>query len=89
MPRYFIDTHDGDNALSDRSGFEFADAAAACAASIHALKDMANDHLALDRSRIFKVVVRGPDKHPLYSASLAFTSQWAVGLSGNPDQSSR
>lgn len=54
MPRYFIDTSDGQRPLIDNVGQEFPDAEAARRAALDALPDMARDELRSQDFRSFR-----------------------------------
>ena len=78
MPRFFIDTSDGDLSLRDDDGYDLPNVHAARDAAIDALPDMARDKLPDGERRAFTVVVRSEDGQPLYSAALSFAGDWQV-----------
>lgn len=78
MPRYFIDTDDGDFCHLDDEGFDMLDAQAARDAAMDALPDMARDKLPDGDRRTFTATVRDRDGTVLYSAALSLVGEWKV-----------
>ena len=76
MPRYFIDTDDGDVRINDDQGFDLADAEAARREAMAVLPDMARDKLPDGDRRTFVATVRDEEGSVVYSATLTL-----VGLS--------
>ena len=69
MPRYFIDTDDGDRLVADAEGLDFVDSESALAAAIKALPDMARDKLP-NSNYNYAVVVRNERDVVLCRATL-------------------
>ncbi len=78
MPRFFIDTSDGDLSLRDEDGYDLPDMQAARVAAIDALPGMARDKLPDGERRAFRAAVRGADGQLLYTASLCFVGEWQL-----------
>lgn len=76
MPRYFIDTSDGDCPLIDDEGQEFPTDQAARDAAMDALPDMARDALPDGDERTFAVAVRNEQGRAIYSAKLILKGRW-------------
>ena len=76
MPRFFIDTHDGDFGTTDDEGQTFADAAGARRAALRALPEMARDGMPDGDDREFVVNVRNADGHGIYTATLTLRGGW-------------
>lgn len=76
MPRYFIDSSDGDHTDIDREGLELADDETARRVALDALPDMARDKLPDGDERSFQVSVRDANGAVIYRASLALTGGW-------------
>ena len=76
MPRFFIDTSDGDLSLHDEDGYDLPTVQAARDAAVDALPDMARDKLPDGERRAFRAAVRGEDGQLLYTASLSFVGEW-------------
>lgn len=76
MPRYFIDSSDGDHTDIDREGLELADDETARRTALDALPDMARDKLPDGDERSFRVSVRNADGSVIYRASLDLTGGW-------------
>ncbi|GAN46021.1 hypothetical protein ABID82_001679 [Methylobacterium sp. PvP062] len=83
VPRYYFDTCDGDDAISDDEGIDLPDAESARRAAIGVLPDMARDKLPDGDRRIFAVSVRDADGSVVYSATLALTGEWQVQSAGS------
>ena len=72
MPRYFIDTDDGEQHVQDEEGFELADAAAARREATTSLSEMAYDMTPDGDQRTFSALVRDATGRAIYSAVLSF-----------------
>ena len=72
MPRFYIDTSDGDVFIRDETGYEFADFAVAKSEAIAALPEMAKDALLDGDAQAFLAIVREEDGRALLQASLSF-----------------
>ena len=70
MPRYFIDTDDGDIAHGDSDGHDLPDAEAARRAALDALPDMARDKLPDGDDRTFTATARDEQGAVVYVATL-------------------
>ena len=70
MPRFFIDTDDGDVHIHDDEGFDLADAEAARREAMTVLPDMARDKLPDGDRRTFVATVRDDAGSVVYSATL-------------------
>lgn len=78
MPRFFIDTDDGDYRLQDDEGFEFPDQGAARKAAVDALPDMARQKLPDGDRRVFAARVRNENGIIIYVATLTLAGEWWV-----------
>lgn len=76
MPRYFIDTDDGDLRVEDEDGHDLSGPHAARLIALDVLPDMARDKLPDGERRAFRAAVRGEDGQLLYTASLSFVGEW-------------
>ncbi len=76
MPRYFIDSSDGDDTDIDKEGLELADDAAARKLALDALPDMAREKLPDGDERTFTVSVRDAGGRVIYRACLALNGGW-------------
>ncbi len=76
MPRYFIDTDDGDTSHRDVDGHELRDDEAARKAALNALPDMARDKLPDGDHRTFKVMVRDERGTVVYAAAMTLKGGW-------------
>jgi len=76
MPRYFIDTSDGDRSLRDEEGIELADDAAARLSALDALPDMARDVIPDGDERRLSVCVRNAESEVIYHATLTLAGRW-------------
>ena len=76
MPRYFIDTDDGDVRVDDDEGFVLADAEAARRAAMAVLPDMTRDKLPDGDRRTFSEVVKDATGRAIYSAVLSLEGGW-------------
>ena len=72
MPRYFIDTDNGELEVHDDEGFEFADAATAQREALRTLPEIARDRVLDGKQRLFSAVVRDATGRAIYSAVLSF-----------------
>ena len=70
MPRFFIDTDDGDVHVQDDEGFDLEDVEAARREAMTVLPDMARDKLPDGDRRTFVATVRDHAGSVVYSASL-------------------
>ena len=78
MPRYFIDTDDGDVPCRDEEGYDLPDAGTARRMALDALPDMARDKIPDGDRRTFTARVRDEDGQVIYAAELALTGEWHV-----------
>ncbi|AWN34537.1 DUF6894 family protein [Methylobacterium radiodurans] len=76
MPRFFIDTDDGDQFDRDEDGYELPDRDAARVEAIGALPDLARSQIPDGDRRTFRVRVRDADGKPVYEASLTLDGRW-------------
>jgi hypothetical protein len=76
MPRYFIDTSDGDLTVVDREGLELLNDNAAREAALGTLPDMARDLIPDGDRRSFTVSVRNISGNTIYSAVLTLEGSW-------------
>lgn len=76
MPRYFIDSSDGNFSHIDSEGVELGGHAAARILALDALPDMVREVLPDGDSREFSVSVRDAVGKVIYSASLTLTGGW-------------
>ncbi len=76
MPRYFIDTSDGDLTVVDREGLELPNDNAAREAALGTLPDMARDLIPDGDRRSFTVSVRNISGNTIYSAVLTLEGSW-------------
>lgn len=83
MPRYFIDTDDGDRKISDTEGYQFSNDQEARNAAIAHLPDIAGDVLPDGDSRTMSVVLRDEQKRAIFKAVLQLQGEWLDG--GNSD----
>lgn len=82
MPRYFIDTSDGDQTFLDEEGIELANDYVARLAALDALPDMARDAIPNGDERLFSVCVRSPAGAVIYDATLSLAGRWKNGCGG-------
>ena len=76
VPRFFIDTHDGDFSATDDEGQSFANAAGARKAALRALPEMARDGIPDGDHREFTVNVRNEGGEEIYTATLTLRGGW-------------
>jgi len=76
MPRYFIDTSDGNLSIIDDVGQEIASDEAARTAALDALPDMARDEIPDGDERTFSVSLRNMRGDIVYSAQLVLKGRW-------------
>lgn len=76
MPRYFIDTSDGNLNVIDREGLELPNDEAAREAALGTLPDMARDLIPDGDRRSFTVSVRDMTGNTIYSAALTLKGNW-------------
>lgn len=76
MPRYFIDTDDGDLSVQDEEGYELPDLRAARDAAHRALPDMARQKMPDGDSREFCARVRDENGNILYTVRLSLRGEW-------------
>ncbi len=77
MPRYFIDTDDGDVLLIDDEGQILLSDACARTFALDALPDMARDRMPDDSNRhAFVVGVRNHAGDVIYRATLSLKGEW-------------
>lgn len=79
MPRYFIDTSDGDTFLYDDEGYDFPDAGAARDAAQAALPDMAREKLPDGDKRTICAFVRDETGAVIYRVALSLVGEWSAG----------
>ena len=84
MPRYFIDTSDGDRSFHDEEGIDLTDDAAARLNALDALPDMARDVIPDGDERQLSVSVRNADGKVIYHASLTLSGHWEPGSDTQP-----
>lgn len=73
MPRFFIDTSDGNFLARDEVGHDFPDLQAAKQAAVSALPDIAREELPDGDERRFSAVVRDQDGAAVLQASLTLS----------------
>ena len=78
MPRFFIDSDDGDMSVIDDEGYELQDAQAARTMAIDVLPDMARQKIPDGDCRDFTVRVRDENGTVLYTATLSLIGEWIV-----------
>lgn len=76
MPRFFIDTSDGDTLSRDQEGEEYASAEAAREAAIGYLPGIADAMLPDGEHRTFRSIVRDEAGTTIYEARLVFHGTW-------------
>lgn len=85
MPRYFIDSSDGNFSHIDSEGVELAGDAAARYLALDALPDMVREVLPDGDERRFAVCVRNERGKVIYSASLTLAGGWREGDASDLD----
>lgn len=85
MPRYFIDSSDGNFSHIDSEGVELAGDDAARYLALDALPDMVREVLPDGDRREFAVCVRDEVGKVIYSASLTLAGAWREGCRTDPD----
>ncbi|MDR7039894.1 MULTISPECIES: DUF6894 family protein [Methylobacterium] len=83
MPRYFIDSDDGELHVHDEEGQDLPDAVTAQRLATAMLPDMAREKITEGEGRVFLVRVRDEAGAILYRGTLSFAGEWA-----KPDRSS-
>ncbi|WP_336489296.1 DUF6894 family protein [Methylobacterium nigriterrae] len=76
MPRFFIDTDDGDLHVRDDEGQDLPDRAAAREIAIDVLPDMARSELPDGDRRTFTSSVRDESGTVIFRASLSLVAEW-------------
>lgn len=76
MPRYFIDSDDGELEARDEEGQDFASPNAARNAALKGLPDMAHDEIPDGEQRTFTVTVRNDVGREIYQGTLTFKGRW-------------
>ncbi|WP_436096846.1 DUF6894 family protein [Bosea sp. LjRoot237] len=79
MPRYFVDSTDGQSAYVDRDGFDASDNQAARKAALAGLPDMARDSIPDGDNQRYAVRVRNSWGDVIYSATLTLVGSWTDG----------
>ena len=80
MPRYFIDTDDGDVNVRDEEGSDLSGPHAARLIALDALPDMARQKMPDGDRRTFTVGVRDAAGAVVYTATLDLRGDWPAGL---------
>lgn len=78
MPKFFIDTSDGDLSVRDEEGFDFSDVHEAREAAIDTLPDMARSKLPDSDHRMFVTTLRDEYGRVIYEATLTMDGAWKV-----------
>ncbi len=78
MPRYFIDTDNGDTYVRDETGHEMPDHKAARRLALCSLPEMADDKMPDGDQRTFKALVRDEGGTVIYIATLELRGEWLV-----------
>jgi hypothetical protein len=86
MPRYYIDSSDGNFSHIDSEGVELAGDEAARYLALDALPDMVREVLPDGDRREFAVCVRDQGGRVIYSASLTLTGAWRGENGPAPDR---
>ena len=79
MPRYFIDTSDGDTFVHDDVGYDFSDVGAARDAAQVALPDIAREKIPDGEKRAFCAFVRDGTGAVVYRVALSLIGEWSAG----------
>ena len=98
MPRYFIDTQDGEQCIRDEDGVDLPGLREACDEAVHILPSIAHDLLSGGdppfRAGPLDFVATVKDEHgqPLFRATFSLDAQWlgscAASAQCSPDQCS-
>ncbi|WP_132254409.1 DUF6894 family protein [Methylobacterium segetis] len=78
MPRFFIDSDDGELHVDDNEGLDLKDAVAARVVAIALLPEMARQKLSDSDLRTFNVRVRDEQGEMIYTADLILRGEWKV-----------
>jgi len=78
MPRYFIDTDDGDTLSLDEEGEEFDNLRHARDVAIASLPALADEKLPDGENRIFRAIVSDETRVTQYVATLTYRGEWKV-----------
>lgn len=89
MPRYFIDSSDGNFSHIDTEGVDLADQNAARYQALDALPDMARDVLPDGDQRRLVVSVRDETGQVIYRASLTLSGAWGQSEGDDEDRAER
>ncbi len=76
MPRYFIDTDDGELSVESDVALEFSTDEKARSYALQALADMIEDTLPDGDARSFSVTVRNENRKVIYSAVMTLKGAW-------------
>ena len=76
MPRFYIDSDDGDRSFIDPDGFDLPNAETARYLAMDALPDMVREKLPDGDHRRFTVTVRDQTGTTLYKATLSLIAEW-------------
>lgn len=79
MPRFFIETDDGDNVVFDDEGVVVGSNQMARDLALGALPEMAKDKLPDGDERTFTVTVYDDKRQPVYVATLSLKGVWLKG----------
>jgi hypothetical protein len=79
LPRYFFDTDDGSETITDVVGRDLSNDVAARWAGLDTLPDMARDKIAEGDHRTFRISVRNAQDTVIYVATLALMGGWKNG----------
>ncbi|MFD0937051.1 DUF6894 family protein [Methylobacterium trifolii] len=78
MPRYFIDTDDGDLMIVDDEGHDLPNLTAARRAANKVLPEMAREKIQDDDRRTLYARVRAEDGTDVYTATLSLVGKWNI-----------
>ncbi|MBP0496536.1 DUF6894 family protein [Pararoseomonas indoligenes] len=76
MPRFYLDTSDGDFKITDHVGYDFADRDEARRLALDTLPDMARDKMPDGDRRDFICNVRDEAGKPIFTATLSLIARW-------------
>lgn len=79
MPRYFIDTSDGDTFVHDDEGYDLPNAGAARDAAQAALPDVVRNKMPDGEKRTFCAFVRDGTGVVIYRVALSLVGEWSAG----------